>query len=53
MDVSKNGAKIMAAIPSEMPDKFQLAFSQGGGKRQNCVVIWRRARAVGVQFLER
>jgi len=52
MDVSKSGAKIMVAIPSEVPDKFELSYSQGDGKLRTCAVIWRRARVIGVQFLE-
>jgi hypothetical protein len=51
MDISKNGAKIVAEIPSVVPDRFQLAFSQGGQMR-SCEVIWRHGRVLGVKFAQ-
>jgi hypothetical protein len=50
MDISKNGAKIIAAMPSQVPDRFELVFTQGDAKRRLCDVIWRRGKIIGVQF---
>jgi hypothetical protein len=50
MDISKNGAKIITAMPSQVPDRFELAFKQGDGERRLCHVVWRRGKTVGVQF---
>ncbi len=46
LDVSGNGAKIIAAVPSLVP----LAFSEGG-KARACEVIWRRTKMIGVRFI--
>jgi hypothetical protein len=51
MDISKNGAKIVSEIPSAVPNRFQLAFSEGGQMR-SCEVIWRRKRMLGVKFAQ-
>jgi hypothetical protein len=51
MDMSKNGAKIVAEIPLAVPDRFRLAFSQGGQTR-GCEVIWRHGRVLGVKFTQ-
>ena len=48
LDVSKNGAKIITE--EQVPDRFQLAFFQGGENRV-CEVIWRRAKMLGVKFI--
>jgi hypothetical protein len=50
MDISKNGAKIMTALPSQVPDRFELAFTQGDANRRLCEVVWRRGKIIGVQF---
>jgi hypothetical protein len=50
MDISKSGAKIITAMPSQVPDRFELTFKQGDGKRRLCDVIWRRGKVIGVQF---
>jgi hypothetical protein len=50
MDISKNGAKIITAMPSQVPDRFELAFKQGDGERRLCDVVWRRGKTIGVQF---
>jgi hypothetical protein len=49
MDISKNGAKILTATPSVVPDRFQLAFFEGGQTR-TCEVIWRHGKVLGVKF---
>jgi PilZ domain len=51
MDISSNGAKIVAAMSSSIPDRFQLAFSQGDQTR-NCEVIWRHGKVLGVKFAQ-
>ena len=45
---SKNGAKIITE--EQVPNRFQLAFFQGGENRV-CEVIWRRAKMLGVKFI--
>ena len=50
MDISINGAKIISAMPAQVPDRFELAFTQGDGKRRLCEVVWRRGKVIGVQF---
>jgi len=51
MDISKNGAKIIAIIPSRVPDHFELALTQAGDKGRACHVAWRRGKIIGVQFV--
>jgi hypothetical protein len=51
MDVSNHGAKIVAAMSSALPERFQLAFSNGGGR--SCEVIWRHGKVLGVRFTAR
>lgn len=50
MDISKSGAKIAAATSSLVPDRFELAFVQGG-KTRSCEVIWRHGKIFGVKFV--
>lgn len=50
MDISANGAKIISALPSQVPDRFELAFTKGDDKHRRCEVIWRRGKTIGVQF---
>jgi hypothetical protein len=48
MDISKSGAKIITEVL--VPDRFQLAFFQGGQNRV-CEVMWRRVNTLGVKFI--
>jgi hypothetical protein len=48
LDVSTNGAKVITE--EKVPDRFQLAFFQGGENRV-CEVVWRRAKMLGVKFI--
>ena len=48
LDISTHGAKVIVA--SAVPDRFDLAFSEGGQHRV-CEVVWRRAKMVGVKFI--
>jgi hypothetical protein len=50
MDISANGAKVVADIPSLVPSRFELTFMQSNAKRRVCNVIWRRGKMIGVQF---
>jgi hypothetical protein len=50
LDISRQGAKVVVDTPELVPDYFELAFFQGDQKRI-CKVIWRRAKMLGVQFL--
>ncbi|MBR1235605.1 PilZ domain-containing protein [Bradyrhizobium sp. AUGA SZCCT0182] len=50
MDISMTGAKIMAPMPSQVADRFQLTLTQTGGQLRGCEVVWRRAKVIGVRF---
>jgi hypothetical protein len=50
VDISANGAKVVADIPSLVPSRFELTFMKGNAKRRVCSVIWRRGKMIGVQF---
>ena len=50
MDVSASGAKIISPMPSQVPDRFELAFTKSGDKHRACEVVWRRGKTIGVQF---
>jgi PilZ domain-containing protein len=50
MDISANGAKIISSMPSQVPDRFELALTKGDEKRRMCEVAWRRGKTIGVQF---
>jgi PilZ domain len=51
MDISKSGAKITVGASSQVPQTFELAFTETATKRQACEVIWRRGKMIGVQFV--
>lgn len=48
LDISKHGAKVM--VDSVVPNRFELAFSEGGQHRV-CEVVWRRVKMIGVTFI--
>jgi hypothetical protein len=50
MDISADGAKIISPIPSQVPDRFVLAFTKGDDKHRRCEVAWRRGKVIGVRF---
>ena len=50
MDISANGAKIIPATPSQVPDRFELALTKGDDAHRVCEVVWRRGKTIGVQF---
>jgi hypothetical protein len=49
MDISNGGAKIATTTPSLVPNRFELAFAEGGQTR-SCEVIWRHGKIFGVKF---
>jgi hypothetical protein len=49
MDISSGGAKIATTTDSLVPDRFELAFTEGGQTR-SCEVIWRHGKIIGVKF---
>jgi hypothetical protein len=51
MDISRDGAKVVAATFATLPNRFHLTFSKGG-ETKNCEVIWRRAKVLGVRFAQ-
>ncbi len=50
LDISKRGAKLFVELSSAVPDRFELAFFQGGQSRI-CEVVWRRAKLLGVKLI--
>jgi hypothetical protein len=50
LDISKNGAKLITDMPSHVPSRFELAFTQGGARSRLCEVVWRRGKMIGIQF---
>ena len=51
MDISANGAKVVVALPAELPTKFSLAFLKDRPDRRDCKVVWRRGKMLGVTFV--
>jgi ribosomal protein L39E len=49
LDISQGGAKLSAAMPSAIPDRFDLAFAESAQAR-SCRVVWRRGKLLGVRF---
>lgn len=50
LDISSEGAKIVLADSSALPDRFELAFAASGPPR-SCELIWRRGKVVGLKFV--
>jgi hypothetical protein len=50
LDITKHGAKVFVEAPRAVPDRFELAFFQGGQNRV-CEVVWRRAKMLGIKFI--
>jgi hypothetical protein len=49
-DISDEGAKLAAARPLLLPERFTLMFSDGTHRR--CQVRWRGEKFIGVKFVE-
>src|SRR5262245_27995554 len=48
-NISPNGARLMLAQPTVVPDHFRLQV-RGAKLEPNCKVRWRRGQEIGVQF---
>ena len=51
LDISGAGARLKVSLPEALPDQFFLLLSHDGKLRRICSVVWRRDKAVGVQFI--
>jgi hypothetical protein len=47
LDISGAGARLKVSLPEALPDQL----SHDGKLRRICSVVWRRDKAVGVQFI--
>src|ERR1700683_1838882 len=52
LDVSLNGAKLVAEIGLEIGNTFRLSAVPHALVRQRCEVVWRRGKVFGVKFME-
>ena len=50
LDISSEGAKIVLADGSAIPNRFELDFA-AGGPRRSCELIWRRGKVLGLKFV--
>jgi hypothetical protein len=50
LDVSLNGAKLVAKIGVEIGSRFRLSTVPHALVRQRCEVVWRRGKMFGVMF---
>jgi len=51
LDVSLNGAKIVTDIDAGIGSRFKLSAVPNALMRQQCEVVWRRGRTVGIKFV--
>jgi len=51
LDVSLNGAKLVAKIDVEIGYRFKLSTVPQAHVRQRCEVVWRRGKTFGVKFI--
>ncbi len=52
LDISDGGARLrpLMCAPEALPEEFTLLLSACGKVRRNCLVMWRSADELGVQF---
>jgi hypothetical protein len=50
LDVSEDGAKLVADIEAPIGSAFRLSVVPGAVVRRNCEVVWRNGRIIGVKF---
>lgn len=50
-DVSETGAQIGLKREAELPKRFILSLSSGGGVRRHCELVWQFSTVAGVKFL--
>ena len=51
LDVSANGAKLLADIYAPIGSKLRLSIVPNAIVRRECEVVWRKGRMVGVKFV--
>jgi hypothetical protein len=51
LDVSLNGAKLVAKIDVAIGSTFKLSTAPHALVRQRCEVVWRRGKMFGVKFV--
>ena len=51
LDVSLNGAKLVAETGLEIGNRFRLSSAPHSLVRQRCEVVWRRGKMFGVKFI--
>jgi len=51
IDLSGTGARLGVLQPEALPDQFLLLLSHDGKLQRICSVVWRREKAIGVQFI--
>lgn len=51
LDVSLNGAKLVAEIGVKIGNRFRLSTAPHARVRQRCEVVWRRGKMFGVKFI--
>jgi hypothetical protein len=51
LDVSSTGAKLAADIDGAIGVRFRLSVAPHSLVRQNCEVVWRRGRTIGIKFV--
>ncbi len=50
LDVSANGAKLLADIDAPIGSKLRLSIVPHAIVRRECEVVWRKGRMIGVKF---
>lgn len=50
-DVSQGGAKIVIDAATRVEGRFGLALIPNHPKRQQCEVVWRRGKTLGIKFI--
>ena len=51
LDVSEDGARIMASSPAELPKEFWLVLSKDRTRRRHCRIVWRSNTQAGLTYL--
>jgi hypothetical protein len=51
IDVSRTGARIETKEALTLPDHVVLLLSHNGALRRQCLIVWRSANSIGVEFV--
>jgi hypothetical protein len=51
LDVSEDGARIMASYLAELPKEFWLVLSKDRTRRRHCQIVWRSDTQAGLKYL--